>query len=67
MEIEYDSDKFDSIIAHSAEEAVRLYKKEIDDDGVPYSGIVATEKNDIDAINKSAYLVRAIVIDSVME
>jgi hypothetical protein len=67
MDIEYDSSKFDSIIARSAEDAVRLYKKQMDDDGVPYAGIVATEKNDIDAMNKSAYIVRAIVIDSVME
>lgn len=67
MEIEYDGSKYDSIIARSPEDAVRKYKKEMDEQGVSYCGIVATERHDIDATNRHSFIVRAIAIDSVME
>jgi hypothetical protein len=65
MEIEYQSDKFDSIVAPSAEDAVRKHKKRMDNEGVPYSGVVATEKCEVDVKKNSVYIVRAIKIDGV--
>lgn len=68
MEIKYDSSQYDAVVARSKEDAVRKFRKQMDKEGTPYSGIVATEKKEIEGTNRTnAYIMKAITIDSLSE
>lgn len=66
MKIEYDSSKEDVVLAQSQQDAVKEFRKKMDEKEQPYCGIVATEKKKIeDPEDKNLFVMKSINIDSI--
>lgn len=65
MNIEYNGSRVETIVAQSAEDAVRKYRKQMSELDMSYCGIVVTEQLESDTILKNVYVVEAIRKDDI--